>query len=171
MSPRSTDRGLQIQRRNKLQPDTARPSNTRYYQMAKGKHTNLTNRNQDYLASSEYSIPTASPGYTNVLEKQDLNLKSYLLMLVEDFKHINNSLKEIKENTAKQVAALKEETQKFLKGLQEKTTKQRKELNEIIQDLKLDIETIKKSQRETTLEIENLGKKSGAIDASITNRI
>ena len=32
-------------------------------------------------------------------------------------------------------------------------------------------ETIKKSQRETTLEIENLGKKSGDIDASITNRI
>jgi hypothetical protein len=33
------------------------------------------------------------------------------------------------------------------------------------------IETIKKSQRETTLEIENLGKRSGIIDASITNRI
>jgi hypothetical protein len=33
------------------------------------------------------------------------------------------------------------------------------------------IETIKKSQRETTLEMENLGKKSGVIDESITNRI
>jgi hypothetical protein len=32
-------------------------------------------------------------------------------------------------------------------------------------------ETIKKSQRVTTLEMENLGKKSGVIDASITNRI
>ena len=31
-------------------------------------------------------------------------------------------------------------------------------------------ETTKKSQRETTLEIENLGKKSGAIDANINNR-
>jgi hypothetical protein len=31
--------------------------------------------------------------------------------------------------------------------------------------------TIKKSERETTLEIENLGKKSGAIDISIINRI
>jgi hypothetical protein len=30
---------------------------------------------------------------------------------------------------------------------------------------------IKKSQRETTLEIENLEKGSGVIDASITNRI
>jgi predicted nucleic acid-binding Zn-ribbon protein len=46
-----------------------------------------------------------------------------------------------------------------------------KELNKTIQDLKMEVETIKKSQRETTLEIENLGKKSGAIDASITNRI
>jgi prefoldin subunit 5 len=46
-----------------------------------------------------------------------------------------------------------------------------KELNKTIQDLKMEIETIKKSQRETTLEIENLGKRSGVIDASITNRI
>jgi predicted nucleic acid-binding Zn-ribbon protein len=46
-----------------------------------------------------------------------------------------------------------------------------KELKKTIQDLKLEIETIKKSQRETTLEMENLGKRSGVIDASITNRI
>ena len=35
----------------------------------------------------------------------------------------------------------------------------------------MEVETIKKSQRETTLEIEILGKKSGAIDASIRTRI
>ena len=35
----------------------------------------------------------------------------------------------------------------------------------------MEIETIKKSQRETTLELENLGKRSGVIDASIINRI
>jgi prefoldin subunit 5 len=35
----------------------------------------------------------------------------------------------------------------------------------------MEVEKIKKSQKKTTLEIENLGKKSGAIDASITNRI
>jgi hypothetical protein len=45
------------------------------------------------------------------------------------------------------------------------------ELNKTINDLKMEEETIKKSQRETTLEIEILGKKSGTIDASITNRI
>jgi uncharacterized coiled-coil protein SlyX len=32
-------------------------------------------------------------------------------------------------------------------------------------------ESIKKLQRETTLEMENLGKRSGVIDASINNRI
>ena len=35
----------------------------------------------------------------------------------------------------------------------------------------MEVETIKKSQRETALEIENLVKKSRAIDASITNII
>jgi hypothetical protein len=39
-------------------------------------------------------------------------------MLVEDFKKgINNSLKEIRENTAKKVEDLKEETQKSFKEL------------------------------------------------------
>jgi len=33
-----------------------------------------------------------------------------------------------------------------------------KEFNKTIQDLKIEIKTIKKSQRETTLEIENLGR-------------
>jgi hypothetical protein len=46
-----------------------------------------------------------------------------------------------------------------------------KELNKTIQDLKMEIETIKTSQRETTLKIENIGKRSRIIDASITNRI
>jgi hypothetical protein len=33
------------------------------------------------------------------------------------------------------------------------------------------IETIKKSERETTREMENLGKRSGVTDANATNRI
>ena len=68
--------------------------------MVKGKDKNLTNRNQDYLASSESSSPTTvSPKYRKKQEKQDSNLKSYLMMLVEDFKKgINNSCKEIQEN-------------------------------------------------------------------------
>ena len=43
------------------------------------------------------------------------------------------------------------------------------EMNKTILDLKRKVETIKKTQRETTLEIETLGKKSGTIDASISN--
>ena len=46
-----------------------------------------------------------------------------------------------------------------------------KELSKTIQDLKIEVQKTKKSQRETTLEIENPGKKSGAIDANINNRI
>jgi hypothetical protein len=46
-----------------------------------------------------------------------------------------------------------------------------KELNKTIQDLKMEVETIKKSQKETTMDVENLGKKSGVIGTSITNRI
>ena len=46
-----------------------------------------------------------------------------------------------------------------------------KELNKTIQNLKMEIESIKKLQKGTTLEIENLGKRSGVIDTSITNRI
>jgi hypothetical protein len=62
--------------------------------MAKGKCKNLNNRNQDNSASSEPSTPTtASHGYTNIPKKQDLDLKSHLMMLVEDFKGINNSHK------------------------------------------------------------------------------
>jgi hypothetical protein len=73
----------------------------------KAKHKNLTNRNQHYLVPSEpSSLTTASPGYPNTPEKQDVDLKSYLMMLIEDLKKdINSSLKEIKENTGKQVEA------------------------------------------------------------------
>jgi hypothetical protein len=45
------------------------------------------------------------------------------------------------------------------------------ELNKTIQDLKREVETIEKTQSEITLEIERLGKKSGNIDVSISNRI
>jgi prefoldin subunit 5 len=94
------------------------------------------------------------------------------MMMIEDFKKdINNSLEEIWKNTFKQIEAFKEETQKSLKELEENTTKQVKELNKTIQYLKLEIKTIKKSQRKTYQEVEYLLKRSGVIDAYITNRI
>jgi predicted transcriptional regulator len=117
--------------------------------MARGKGKNINNRNQGYLASSEPSSPTiASPGYPNTQKKQDSDLKSHFKIMIENFKKdISNSLKEILENTVKQVEALKEETQKSLKELQENTTKQVKELNKTIQDLKMEIEPIKKNHK------------------------
>jgi hypothetical protein len=45
------------------------------------------------------------------------------------------------------------------------------ELNKTIHGLKVEVETMKKAQRETTMDIETLGKKSGNIDMSISNRI
>jgi hypothetical protein len=59
-------------------------------------------------------------------------------MLVEDIKKdFNNSLKEIQENTAKEVEVLNE--------IQENTTKQVMELNNTMQDLKIKVETVKKT--------------------------
>jgi hypothetical protein len=61
------------------------------------------------LALSKPNSPTiANPGYHNSPEKQDSEIKSLIMMMVEDLtKGINNSLKEIQENTGKQVEALK----------------------------------------------------------------
>jgi hypothetical protein len=45
------------------------------------------------------------------------------------------------------------------------------EMNKTIQDLKQEVDTMKKTQSEKTLKIETPGKKSGTIDVSISNRI
>jgi hypothetical protein len=112
--------------------------------MAKGKLKNLTNRNPDHSASSEPTTPnTESPGYPNTTKKQDSDLKPYFMMVVEDFKKgINNTFKEIQENTAKQVDVLIKEAQKFLKELRENKTGDG--LNKTSQYLIMEVETIKK---------------------------
>jgi vacuolar-type H+-ATPase subunit E/Vma4 len=54
-----------------------------------------------------------------------LDLKAYLMMMVEDIKKdFNNSLEEIQENTAKEVEVLKEK--------QENITKQVMEMNKTV---------------------------------------
>jgi len=67
--------------------------------MARGKHRNLSNRHQDYLASSEPSSPTKeNTGYTNTPEKQDLDLKSHCVIMMEDFmKDIKTPLKKCRK--------------------------------------------------------------------------
>ena len=71
--------------------------------MAKGKHKTISNRIQNTWESSEPISPTrASPEYTNTPENQESVLKSYLMKIIESFKEdINNSLKEIQENTGR----------------------------------------------------------------------
>jgi hypothetical protein len=83
-----------------LKPEQARTSNTRDYQMTKGKWKTLNNRNQDHSASSEPSTPTtASSGCPNTPEKQDSDLKSYLMMLVEDLRRaLTTHLKKYRRN-------------------------------------------------------------------------
>ena len=81
-------------RRDIAQSETARTDNTRDNMMEKGKGKNTSNRKQGYLAHSHPSTPTTvRPGYIKTPEKQDSDLKSHLIMVMEDFKKdINNSL-------------------------------------------------------------------------------
>jgi hypothetical protein len=52
--------------------------------MAGNKHKNRSNRNQAYSASSNPNSPTiASPGYTLTPEKQHMDLKSLLMMMMK----------------------------------------------------------------------------------------
>lgn len=52
---------------------------------------------------TEPSSPTTvNPGYIKTSEKQDSELKTHLMMIIENIKKdINSFLKEIQENTAK----------------------------------------------------------------------
>jgi hypothetical protein len=59
--------------------------------------------------------------------------------------------KEIQKYTGKHIEALKEETHKSLKEIQENAIKQVKELNKTIQDLKMEVESLKKTQKEIVL--------------------
>jgi hypothetical protein len=55
------------------------------------------------LAPSEPStLTTASPGYPNLPENHVVDIKSYLVKIIESFKKdINSSLREIQENPGK----------------------------------------------------------------------
>jgi predicted RNase H-like nuclease (RuvC/YqgF family) len=100
------------------------------------------------------------------------------MMMVEDIKKdFNDSLNEIQENTAKELQVLKEKQENTTKQVevfkekQENTPKQVMEMNKTILDLKREVDTIKKTQSKAMLEKDNLGKKSGTINASISKRI
>jgi hypothetical protein len=63
--------------------------------MVGDKHKNRSNRNLGYWAPSESNSPTiACAGYTITLGKQDMDLRSLLMMMMNNYKKdINNSLK------------------------------------------------------------------------------
>jgi hypothetical protein len=92
---------------------------------------------------------TPSPGYPNTAKTQDDFISNFIKM----------------------IGAFKEEMNKSLKEIQENTIKQMKEMNKTVQDLKIEIEAIKKTLTEGILDMENLGNRTGTRHASITNRI
>ena len=149
--------------------------------MLRGKGKNLSNKNQEHLASSESSKPTTeSPGYPNTPDKQDSDLKSYLLMVVEDFRMcINNLLKEIQENTAKQVEALKEEAQQSLKELQENTAKPvealkeeaQKSLKELQENTAKQVQVFKELQVNTAKLVEETQKSRKELQENTTKQM
>ena len=77
------------------------------------------------MTTTEPSFPTTvSPGYSNTVEAQEDDLKS-------------------KPMKMKMIEALKEEMNKFLKEIQENTSKEGKKMSKILQDQKMEIETIR----------------------------
>jgi hypothetical protein len=66
---------------------TARPINTKDNQMVGAKHKNIINRNLYHLPKSEPNSPTTdSPGHPNIPEKQDSDLKSRLMKIIQEKK-------------------------------------------------------------------------------------
>lgn len=76
--------------------------------------------------------------------------------------------KEIQENTVEQVEVFKEEIGKY-REIQKNKIKQVEEMNKTVQDLRMEIEAVKKTQTERILEMENPGKRIGTTDACQQN--
>ena len=109
--------------------------------------------------------------------------KSAIMKAIESLKQdMNNSLKELDEKYNKKIEEMsKEMDEKYNKkfeemsksvndtlGNQEKTIKQ---VMETVQELKTEMEAMKKTQNEGRLDMENLGKRTETTESSITNRI
>uniref|UniRef100_A0ABK0LHP3 Nucleic acid binding protein n=1 Tax=Rattus norvegicus TaxID=10116 RepID=A0ABK0LHP3_RAT len=163
--------------------------------MARGKRRNPSNRNQDYMAPSEPNTPIkTNMEYPNTPEKQDLVSKSYLIMMLEDFKkdvknslreqveayreesqkclkESQKSLKEFQKNIHKQVEAHREETQKSLKDFQENINKQVEAHREETQkSLKEFQENTIKQLKELKMEIEAIKKEHMETTLDIENQ-
>jgi hypothetical protein len=72
-------------------------------------HLSIPNPPGEKWSLRSTSPITVNPGYPSTSENQDPDLKSHLMMMIEEFKKdLNKSLKELQENTGKQVEDLKE---------------------------------------------------------------
>ena len=82
-------------------------------------------------------------------------------------KKIEEMSKEMEEKYTKKFEEMSKSVNEIL-GNQEKTIKQ---VMETVQDLKTEMESMKKSQIQGQLAMENLGKQTETSETSITNRI
>ena len=73
---------------------------------------------------------------------------------------------DLKSHLMEMTEAFKEEINKSLKEIQNTTIKQVQEMNKTVQDIKMEIESTKKTQTEAILEIESLVKRTGSMDTS-----
>jgi hypothetical protein len=95
--------------------------------MVRGKHKNISNRNQFDFTTSEPSSPiTANPGYPTTPLKQDSDLNFHFTKMIEDFKRtLITPLKKCCRTQVKKVETLKKRTHKSLKEIQENATRRR----------------------------------------------
>jgi len=89
--------GSQNHRKDRLLSETSRLDNNKYHKMVRGKLRNIINRNQCDLATSEPISPIkASPRYPNTPIKQDSDLNSHFMKMVEGIKKdFKNSVQKI----------------------------------------------------------------------------
>ncbi|KAL6046108.1 hypothetical protein STEG23_023652 [Scotinomys teguina] len=129
-------------------------------EMSRCQYKNIGNNTKTCMMPSEpMSSPTARPEHTNAEEAEFITKNDFKKVIEALKEEIKNSLKELEEKTNKKIGR---------KQSQEKAIKQMKET---VQNLKIEIETIKKTQTEGRLERENLTKQTGTTDKSITNRM
>ena len=129
----------------------------------KGKNTyNTTKSNTTPVKPKDPT--TARPEQPNMDEPEENDLKNNFKRMFEILKdEMRNSLKEMEKKTNKKL----EDISKSLKENQEKEIKH---IKETIQDLKTEIETIKKTQAEGIIETEIMRKRSGTTHASLKSR-
>ena len=112
---------------------------------------------------------TGRPDHPNPEEAEENNHKYKFLKMIETLKEgIKNSLKNGGKDN------LQIGRNQYISSRNPRKPWKKKQVKKTVQtapDLKTEIEAIKKMQTEGILEMENLGKLTGTIDVSITNRM